>query len=256
MKKLRVNVLAGLVLLLLVSASAQAALVVEYKLDGGGLTPIVLTPTVPLPGSTAAGSYSLVIGGVFAISGQASSNPPGTAGIAKLLASTVDIVNLDLTSPNHRLELFIGDIGYMAPSAPPATSLVLNSHVGGSVVAPGAGNTMSFTSCVDTLNGQNTCGPPVLPGTIITAGPGTPDITGLIKGSFDDDKLKAILALGTPYSISQYLNFRMDGGSEMNFSNNTTLTPVPEPISIALLGGVLVFTSGLIRRKANRKSAV
>jgi hypothetical protein len=48
----------------------------------------------------------------------------------------------------------------------------------------------------------------------------------------------------------------MDGGSEMNFSNNTTLTPVPEPISIALLGGVLVFTSGLIRRKANRKSAV
>jgi len=243
MKTFRVSFLAGLVLLLLISVPAQAALQVDYRLDGGSLTPIALTPAFILPGSTAAGTYGLVLGGVLAIEGRASSNPPGGS-IAKVLASTNDILNL--TGTGHRLELFIGDTDYTAPAAPPFPGITINSHIGGSVSVASAANTMAFSSCADTLNGQNTCGP-IVPATITTAGPGSPVIT---SGSFNDDQVTKMSVLGTPYSISQYVDLYLGSHAEINFSNNTTLTPIPEPISIALLGGVLVFTSGLIRRRA------
>lgn len=249
MKRLRINLLAGLVLVLLACLPAQAALQMSYILDAGALTPIVLTPGFP-PGTFNYGLF-IGVGPIFTISGQASSNSPGTPTGAEILSSAISVANN--SGGAHRLQLFVGDTGYLAPSAPPAPGLVLNSHIGGSIGSalnpgPFPGNTLAFTSCVDPTNTALSCNSPV-PAGVFSAGPATPGVT---VGSFADDQFASILALGTPYSMSQYFDFHMDANSQMGFQSNTVLSPVPEPVSIALLGGVLVMTSGLIRRKAKR----
>jgi hypothetical protein len=78
-------------------------------------------------------------------------------------------------------------------------------------------------------------------------GPGTPDITN--AGSFQDDKTAVIATLGTPYSISQSLALTIGGGSSLNFSNTTNITPTPEPTTFLLVGGALFGAATVLRRR-------
>jgi hypothetical protein len=48
----------------------------------------------------------------------------------------------------------------------------------------------------------------------------------------------------------------LGANSNLNVITSSVLTPVPEPMSIALLGGVLILTSGAIRRKRNQAAKV
>jgi len=219
------------------------SLCIEYSLDGGATINQLVTGS---SGSTIADSATLGSFQVTVVS--ATSNSPGTPSLAELLSATLQIQNTG--SSTATLELFIGDVNFTAPTAPPG--LLLNSHIGGSVVSTGdyADNSLSFSSCVDPTNGQDTCGTSTPLG-LITAGPGTPSIN--TAASFASDKYASILSLGAPYSISQELTLTLGAGSQMNFSDNSSLTPVPEPASIALLGGiVLLLTNRLSRRKAKQ----
>lgn len=236
-------VLALVVLTVAGASQAQAGLLIQYSLDGGAIGTLASGPEGGFV------TYNTTLGGVLTLAGQALSNSPGTPTVSKLLASTVDINNI--SGGTHTLELFIGDTGFTAPAAPPNPAVLVNSHIGGSVVLINPLNTLSFTSCVDPTNTGNSCGPSI-PAGVISAGPGTPNVTGIPTGSFSDDKFATITALGTPYSISQYLVITLGSGGELNFANNTTLNPVPEPVSIVLLGGVVLLTNRMIRRKAKQ----
>jgi hypothetical protein len=60
----------------------------------------------------------------------------------------------------------------------------------------------------------------------------------------------AHLAPGSNYSLTQKLVLSFSGVGQD--SGNFALNSVPEPASVALFGGVLLFTVGAIRRKARR----
>jgi hypothetical protein len=46
----------------------------------------------------------------------------------------------------------------------------------------------------------------------------------------------------------------LGGGSDMHVNTSSVLTPVPEPVSIALLGGVILLISSLLIRRKHRPS--
>jgi hypothetical protein len=244
-------VLALVLLATTMATQAQAgicafpSLCIEYSLNNG----ITVTPLV----SGASGSIivdpAATLGSFQVDVSSAESNSPGNASLAELLSSTLSITNTG--SSTQTLELFIGDVNFSAPTAPPG--IEVNSHIGGTVAVGSSANLLSFKSCVDPNNGQNVCGIST-PSGLVTAGPGTPNVTGSPSSSFKDDKYATILSLGAPYSISQFLKITLGAGSQLNFSDSTTLTPVPEPVSIGLLGGILLLTNRMIRRKSKQNS--
>jgi hypothetical protein len=213
--------------------TAHAALELSYRLDGGAVT---LLPTIPLGSSVV---FNGTVGGVFQLDVLTlTSNSPGTAILSELLTSTVKITNK--TAATHTLDLWAVDIGFMSPATPPPVRVL--SSIGGTVTTPGhADNSVRFDSCIDPGNSQTPCA-----GGFVV-GPGTPDITN--AGSFQDDKTAVIATLGTPYSISQSLALTIGGGSSLNFSNTTNITPTPEPTTFLLVGGALFGAATVLRRR-------
>jgi len=137
--------------------------------------------------------------------------------------------------------VLIGDTGYLAP-----TGGTLLSHIGGSVAVGGALNTMSFFSSIDQGNGQN-----VSPGTFNTAAV-TPNISA--AGSYDATSSAPIPLVSSPYSMTENLTITLSAGSIVNYSSSTTLSPttlsaVPEPVSLLLVGTSLIGLGVSLRRK-------
>src|ERR1039457_2246168 len=242
-------VLALVLLATTMATQAQAvvctfpSLCIEYSLNNGPVTYLVsgASGTTIVDPTATIGSFKVDVS-------SAESNSPGNSSLAELLSSTLSITNTG--SSTQTLELFIGDVNFSAPTAPPG--IEVNSHIGGTVAVGSSANLLSFKSCVDPNNGQNTCGIST-PSGLVTAGPGTPNVTGS-PASFKDDQFATILSLGKYYSISQALTITLGGASQLNFSDSTTLTPVPEPVSIGLLGGILLLTNRMIRRKSKQNS--
>ncbi len=229
-------VAASLGLLAASSGVAQAGLLIQYRVDGGPLAMLAsgASDSVQIYGPLA------TPGNVFELSGSAMSNAPGTPQVAKLLSSTLSIANL--TGATHTLELIVGVTGFTMPLPDPFVRV--DSHIGGSVSTDGAANTMTFLSCVDNANGQNTC-----PGTA-SVGPTSPDIT---HSSFQGDKSARVYLLDAPYSITQDMMLTLSGHSEINTAANTVVHAVPEPAASGLLAiGLAALGALRYRRRRNR----
>ncbi len=214
---------------------AAADLLAEVSVNGGPFVPICTNPS----GSICSGSYS---GGSLQLNMiAAQSNSPGTPTLALLLSSALSIMNT-AASGTATAHLLIGDTGYRAPTGA-ATML---SHIGGSVAVGDPFNTMSFFSSIDQGNGQN-----VSPGTFNTAAV-TPNISA--AGSYDASNSAAIPLVSAPYSITENLTITLSAGSIMNYSSSTTVTPgllspVPEPMSLLLVGTSLIGLGLSLRHK-------
>lgn len=225
---------------------ARAELVISASVDGGAIYQLAAGASGGL--EAYAGGLCLTgtcsANAVFSIAVNELSNSPGTATLSKVLSSTLDVQNL--SGADHTLQLYFGDTSFTSPVTPPAINV--NSHIGGSVITGSPDNLLSFLSCIDQSDQQNPCGTPSDAGDTIV-GPGTPNIT---QNSFQADNSATINSLDSPYSISQYVDITLGGGSEINFSDNTSLTqPTPEPGTIILVGSALVGI-GLIARRRNR----
>jgi hypothetical protein len=231
MKKL-VCLLAGLVL----AVTAQAAIQITYSIDGGG---VVTCTNAVSAGPVVCPNVSGPTLNISLLS--ADSNSPGTAPLSLEESTTLHINNV--TGATHKIVITVASQDFTLPTAPP--DILLNSHIGGTVIVGKPANALSFQSCVDATNSLNGC-----PGTIQSP-VGSPSVTSAL--SFSNDQFKTIPTLGAPYALDELITLTLGGGGQINFSASTTLTQVPEPASIALLGGALLFgASRLIRRKRNQ----
>jgi len=223
----------GAILALGIATPARADLEIQLSTDGVNFTEVAFATS----GGTA--SYTNTFGNITFNTLETSSNSPGTADLSKVLGATLDAINN--TSSAQTIYIKLGDTGFTSPTAPPP--ILVNSHIGGSVVGSNAGNALTFQSYVDPNNGQNT--------TLGTT-PGTQTL-GVTTGSFSNDAYATIDTLGSPYSITEELVLTLGAsGGELNFSSNTTLTPLPEPSAMAIagLGALCMIGYGLRRRKA------
>jgi PEP-CTERM motif len=179
-------------------------------------------------------------GGVWGISALAtSSNSPGTSTTGFLAGSNVTLTNNDTVS--HTIYISLGDVGFTMPVG----GVNVDSHIANTVIINGAGNLEHFQSFVNESNAQNaTSGNP--------SGDQTPSIVGPTSAA--SDVFYSIAALTSPFGITETFAITLDGGSQINFASNTTLTPatVPEPSSLVLggIGALGMIGYGLRRRKA------
>lgn len=220
---------------------AYASIAIDYSLDSGVTwTNLVTSGTSAGPIST--GVSTVTVGNFDIVDASASSDSPGAPSGAQLLSATLSIKNTSGTA--QTIWLAMGAQDFTAPVTPP--DIIMNSHIGGSVVGTSSDNSLSFTSYVNTNNGLAEA---AFTGTPIIAGPGTPNVT---SGSFLDDKYATITSLSGPYAIAQKLELTLGAGRTLNYGANTTLTPVPEPSTMAIagLGALGLIGYGLRRRRA------
>jgi len=94
---------------------------------------------------------------------------------------------------------------------------------------------------------------------------GSPSLTNVTQsyfgaGSKQNTVSSTLVFLDKPFSLSQEITLTLGRNSDLNVDTSQILTPtipppIPEPASIALLGGAMLFiTAGghLARRKRNR----
>ena len=110
----------------------------------------------------------------------------------------------------------------------------------GGTLSSGGGGSVSDTAYEDNTNAffgtQNTIG---------TIGPQGPGVVGGTAGS-------GIATVTAPYSLSELIT--INGASTTNYSGDASLSPVPEPASAVLFGGVLFAIATALRRKVIDKA--
>jgi hypothetical protein len=223
---------------------AQANIQITYTIDGsaGVASPCggALGSPTP-PGSVDCGPGNIGNAAVTITSLTGFSNSPG--GLLGLETGSNTVIENNSTASHHIIINIVAD-NYTSPSG---TNVGFLSHIGGTVAVGSTDNTLTFTSCVDTGNSLTGC-----PGTSFVNG--SPDVTAV--GSYSNDKSGVGSGtLTTPFSIGEKIDLVIGAGSVINFSSSTTLAQnVPEPMSITLLGGVILLVSRSIRRKHNQVS--
>ena len=221
---------------------AQASIQIHYYIDGD-----LIGVICNLPGPNSVACTDVTTGNVQISGLSAHANLAGTPSLA--LASSSDAIIYNADSIAHTIHIDVMAQGFAKPTTPP--NLNFDSSISGTNPVASPGSTMSFKSCVDTTDSASGCaivgGAPYLSATL------TPSITG--KGFYGADApTLTISSLAASFAMDEHLDLTIGAGGQINFSGSTTLTPVPEPMSIALLGGVVLLTSRLIRRKQNQAS--
>ena len=227
---------------------ARANLTITYSISGGPSG--TCQATAPLAPGVWDVTCPFEAGPPLVLSLGATSNSPGTDALAEETSAVGNIRNLDTIS--HTIHIDVVAQEFAKPNAPP--TLFFDSSVSVPAIV-GAGTILNFQSCVDTSNG--------------TLGSGTLDCLGSVPGGSPwvaaaltlsgpgsvASPTENILALGPGlYAIDEVFDITVAAGGSINFSARSSLTPVPEPMSIALLGGVVLLTSRLIRRKRSEVS--
>jgi len=105
----------------------------------------------------------------------------------------------------------------------------------GGTLASGVGASVSNTAFQDNSNAFFGTMHPI--GTIGPFGPGA--FSGATTGS--------VAGVTAPYSLSEVIN--LSGVGATNYSGDSSLTPVPEPSAVALLGAALLLCSSRLRRR-------
>lgn len=216
------------------ASGASANLLVEYSIDGGA----TFTTICSAASGTACAGSATTTNGIAMTFETATSNSPGTPTLADLLSAVASIQNKN-ASGTASVELLIGDTGYSLPTAPP--SLTFESAIGDTVVVGDSQNTLAYFSCIAQSNGQNVC-----PGNYTTPTL-TPSITTV--GSSNASNSISVSTLSAPYSMTEEVQLTLSGGSQINYSASSRLTPTPEPASLTILGSALVGLAWLGRRR-------
>lgn len=170
------------------------------------------------------------------------------ANLTQQFSTTLSLENE--SSSAVTITIGLGVSNFSSPTIPPAPSvmdvsgLTVNQTNGSSIV--------NLKSCVDLSNGL------ILPTFCSSPAPGMapPNTQITVAGALTKSNNSAsnITTLTAPFSLTQLLTIVLAPGTpgsptSLNLTASQVLTPVPEPMSVALLGGVLLLAGRAIRRK-------
>jgi len=219
-----------------------AAIQIQYQITGQAAVTCASSSAGPVTcADNTVAEHNVGLGG--------NSDSPGGVLFADLTSADVDLINTSSTTQTIQIQLSAN--GFTAPLAPPTITLL--SHVGGTVVAGGGANSLSFQSCIDpsnTLRSVSSLGV-ACPAGAIASGLSTPAITA--AGSYNSDKSVTIASLTGPYAIDESFIITLAAGAEINWSSSTSLlaTPIPgtpEPVTAVLVGSGLIGL-GILRKR-------
>ena len=176
----------------------------------------------------------------------ATSNSPGTAANANVLDSTTTVTNN--SGAFRTVEFWATAPDFSQPATGGGTPAILfTSNASGTGII--GTSSMTVQSCVDV---GNALAPPFCS----TAGSFLITNAGLSLigpgGNASNSSSMVISPLNPLYSLGQHITIGLAAGNTVNFSNSLILTPVPEPTSVALFGGVLLMTGIALRKKFAR----
>jgi len=239
----------GAVAILGCASLAHANYVIGYSLNGGA--PLLCDNNVS---DTAAGCFGVAtpIGGgitIFNLSGA--SNSPGLPSGADQEGSTTTITATSAAT----LTLWFASQNFSNPLAPPALDYASNVSI--TTFQAGSSGSVILKSCVDQSNGTAPpvgvfCGTPAA--TLTNAALA---ISGALGGSASNTVNGSVALLTSPFSLSQKVDLTLGAGTKVNLITSQALAPVPEPASIVLFGGAMLFIiagSRAARRKRNQSS--
>ncbi len=223
-KEVAFSALAGIVVLF---SAPQANATVEIILSNNGSTVDVVDGG---PGDSCAAANCVTYNGVV---GNYSINV-STGTSDSVFPPFLDLNSVDKTATAGNpgtLTIETSDNGYTPKQ------LGFQFDVGGTQNVPGS---VTFSAFGGTSNTKFDMSNPI--GTPLTF------TTGAYSGS-----TTSYFAGTSPYSLTIEAALNYTGTGKENVSFDAALSPVPEPASVVLLGGVLLFTASRIRRrKLNR----
>jgi hypothetical protein len=191
--------------LLSVSTSSSAALVLKYSVNRGGDVTVADGDGTDL--NAAAGNITTFIAGLGTLFVSA-----GTQTAGSLLLNLISAGNIGAAGD---LTVALSGTDYIGPTDASITSLVALTSLGGS---------MNFAGWFDSANGLFSEATQIID-VSTPAGTPTPYQNANSIGT----------ALGGPFSLTQRFNLNLAQGGEVNIVGTTTVAPVPEPSTYALL---------------------
>jgi hypothetical protein len=215
---------------------ANASLVINYSINGGS--------TMSCGSGTDDGpvTCSITGSGVSVSVVTATSNSPGTSGGAEQFADTVEATS----TVNASVRIWVTAQDFTMPTTPPG--LTYESSLSGTSVLGNSSSTAGLKSCIDTTNGP---APPLgCGGGTLTNTPET--FTGAM--SLSNTVFGTVTSLSGTYALEQLITLSLTPSSDFNIDSSQSLSAVPEPASIVLLGTLLVGIATIFRKKLARQS--
>ena len=198
------------------------------------------TPTTPVFGEGGACANFTTANGI-AVSGLSTAGTQATTN-SQQFTTTTFLTNTSTSS--QTITIAAATNGFTSPNAPPpitdSFTYTLNETTGATTAS-------SYKACVDPLNGltapTGTCGSP------------TPLVVAGVVSNASSTGQIVLTSLGpNPFSLNQQITLTLAAGTSVTLTASQTLTQVPEPASIVLLGSLLVGLTTLFRKKVARQA--
>ena len=237
--------------LLTLAPMANASMQLSYSVNGGPATvcPAGTGPSAgPVTCVTPNPPGILTVGSVTITSFSALSNSPGTAANSNEFDSTLQIANNGTATATVILWTTAQD--FTSPTAPPGLSWSNEESLDGTT-----GTTTG--QAIDCADPTNALAPPGTATFCSSVGAlKNTNIPETINGaaSASNTNTISVASLSKPYSLSSQITLILSPGATMHFEDSQILTPVPEPTSVLLLGGVLLGVTSLVRKKIAKRT--
>jgi hypothetical protein len=221
--------------------SARATFAIYLQEDSGAISQVASGADFALGGISFSGTFGSQVSGnntdfIVSAFGGSSVNAATQSAVQ---SGTTTVTNN--TAQTLTLHLWVVQTNYTLPAA---TSLLMESGVGGSVSTPTLTLSNIFQSWGDSANGNIATGAvPSFNNGLQSANPsGTTFDTGSKMGNFTR-------AAGA-FSLASEVNFTLTGGGSANFSSTVKVTAVPAPPGLLLAAsGVPFLALGWLRRR-------